>query len=215
MRLFALPVLLLAVVGFQSAPNQGSSPVALKAGDAKPITSGPAPDGKLLTVEGKETTLKAVLGGRPAVLIFYRGSWCPFCMRHLADLATVSGDIKKLGVQLVAISPDLPAGLKAAIEKDKVDYNLFSDGKAELIRKFGLAFKVDDATIERYKGFGVDLEKVSGESHHILPVPAVYVVDASGTIRYVHYQPDYKVRLSGAAVLEAAKKVSQPAQLKR
>lgn len=207
--LLALPVLFLAVVGLQNSPSQGQSPVALKADDARPLTSGPVPDGKLVTAAGKETTLKAVLGGKPAVLIFYRGSWCPFCMRHLADLATVSGDIKKLGVQLVAISPDLPAGLKAAIEKDKVDYSLYSDAKAELIKKFGLAFKVDDATVERYKGFGVDLEKVSGESHHILPVPAVYVVDASGTIRYAHYQPDYKVRLSGAAVLEAAKKVSQ------
>lgn len=180
----------------------------MKAEDAKPITSGNVPDGKLITVEGKDTTLKAVLGGKPALLIFYRGSWCPFCMRHLSDLATVSGEIKKLGVQIVAISPDLPDGLKAAIEKDKVDYSLYSDSKSDLIKKFGLAFRVDDATVERYKGFGIDLDKASGESHHILPVPAVYLVDGSGAIRFTHFDPDYRKRLSGAAVLEQVKKVS-------
>lgn len=184
--------------------------VAARAEDAKPITSGPVPDGPLQTLEGKATTLHDVLGGKPTVLIFYRGGWCPFCMRHLADLETVLPDLKKTGVQLVAISPDLPEELGKSADKNKLEYALFSDSKVDLIKKFGLAFRVDDQTVERYKGFGIDLDRASGESHHVLPVPAVYVVDAKGVIQYVHTNPDYRKRLKGTEVLEAAKKVATP-----
>jgi len=41
-----------------------------------PILVGtPAPDGALKTAEGHETTLHALLDGRPTVLVFYRGHW--------------------------------------------------------------------------------------------------------------------------------------------
>ena len=51
----------------------------------------------------------------------------------------------------------------------------------------------------------VDLESASGQTHHILPVPAVFIVDRGGNIVFVHADPDYKVRMKGAEVLAAAK----------
>ena len=37
------------------------------------------PDGDLLDVHGAPTSLARLRGGRPAVVVFYRGAWCPYC----------------------------------------------------------------------------------------------------------------------------------------
>ena len=37
------------------------------------------PDGELLDVAGQPTTLAQALSGKPAVIVFYRGGWCPYC----------------------------------------------------------------------------------------------------------------------------------------
>ncbi len=37
------------------------------------------PDGNLLDVHGDPTTLDGARGGRAAVVVFYRGAWCPYC----------------------------------------------------------------------------------------------------------------------------------------
>jgi peroxiredoxin len=76
-----------------------------------------------------------------------------------------------------------------------------------LSRAFGIAFRVDDPTLEKYSGFGIDLEKSSGRSHHLLPVPAVYIVDTRGVIRFAHWDPDYKKRLDPESLLSASRKV--------
>lgn len=73
-------------------------------------------------------------------------------------------------------------------------------------RAFGLAFRVDAETYENLLGYGIDLEAASGEDHHLLPVPAVFLIGRDGTIDFRYYNPDYKERLSGDALLEAARK---------
>src|SRR5437762_11644504 len=47
------------------------------AGVAQPGTR--RPDGELLDVAGQPTTLAQALSGEPAVIVFYRGRWCPYC----------------------------------------------------------------------------------------------------------------------------------------
>jgi hypothetical protein len=65
-------------------------------GVAAPAT--PMPDGALLDVHGSPTTLAQLRAGRPAVVVFYRGAWCPYC-----NLALV-----ERGVELIAVSPQKP-----------------------------------------------------------------------------------------------------------
>lgn len=72
-------------------------------------------------------------------------------------------------------------------------------------KAFGLAFRVPDETVERYKGFGIDLEQRSGQEHHLLPVPAVFVLDEDARIQFQYVNPDYRVRVPARVVLEAAR----------
>lgn len=200
-RLAPLSVMaVLCTVSFaqQDVPNDPAKTNPIKVGATVPVVD-------LVNVDGKATPLKSALGGKPTVLVFYRGSWCPYCNRHLSELMKIEKDLIAAGYQIVAVSPDLPAGLKEATEKNKLDYTLYSDASAAAAKAFGLAFRVDDQTIARYKGFGIDLEVASGQPHHILPVPAVFLVDKNGKVTYAYTNPDYRVRLSGDELLKAAK----------
>jgi len=66
-----------------------------------------------------------------------------------------------------------------------------------------VAYHLDDATIAKQKQYGVDLEATTGTTQHELPVPSVFIIDTTGTIRYVYSNPDYKVRLASDALLAA------------
>ena len=174
--------------------------------NATPLKVGDSiPDVKLRTEDDKEVSLRKLVSEKPTVLIFYRGGWCPFCNRHLQSLAGIEDDLNKAGVQLLAISMDQPAKLKATPDREKLHYRLLSDSDATAATAFGIAFKVDDKTVEKYKGYGINLDAASGNDHHILPHPAVFVANTNGVIRFAHVNPDYKVRLEPAKILEAAR----------
>ena len=192
---------------FLSAATNSFGQVALSAGEAKPLEAGSvAPDAKLRDMDGNNVNLHAILAGHPTVLIFYRGSWCPYCNLHLSDLVTVEKKLRSLGYQIIAISPDRLEELNKMSSTDHLHYLLFSDSQAEAMEKFGVAYQVSDAAVTEYKQkYNVDLEKSSGQTHHILPVPAVFILDAEGKIVFVHADPDYKVRMKGSEVLAAAK----------
>ncbi|MCD8534894.1 MAG: redoxin domain-containing protein [Verrucomicrobia bacterium] len=99
---------------------------------------------------------------------------------HLKDLVGIESDLEKRGAQMVAISMDQPSKLKATPDREKLHYRLLSDSDAAAAKVFGIAFKVDDATVEKYKGYGINLDAASGRDHHILPHPAVFVADTNG-----------------------------------
>jgi peroxiredoxin len=72
-------------------------------------------------------------------------------------------------------------------------------------RAFGVAYRVDEATREQLSGFGIDLEKASGQEHHQLPVPSVFVVGRSGTIRFVYADPNYRQRIDPEVLMSVAR----------
>jgi peroxiredoxin len=198
------PTLLLPVfvLGTGLAEAQTDS-AALNVGDA-------VPDVKLRTEEDREVSLRKLVSEKPTVLIFYRGGWCPFCNRHLQSLLGIEDDLHKSGVRLLAISMDTPEKLKATPDRDKLGYRLFSDSDANAAKAFGIAFKVEDALVKKYKdSYKIDLEAASGNQRHILPYPAVFIANTNGVIRFAHVNPDYKVRLEPSKILEAAR-AAQP-----
>lgn len=163
------------------------------------------PSAEVRTDQNAALSLTSALGNKPTILIFYRGGWCPYCTRHLAALAEAQPELLALGFQIVALSPDSPARLRARPSHQKIPYVLLSDSEAHAMRAFGVAFKVEDAVVDKYKQvYGIDLEGDSGQTHHLLPHPAVFVIDATGVIRFAHVNPDYKVRLTPEEIVAAA-----------
>ncbi len=195
-------------VGTRAAAVQGAQ-AAASAAEVLPLKEGQsAPTQTLRRPDGEAVDLAKVYAAKPSILIFYRGGWCPYCNTHLGQIAQAEPELIQLGYQVLAISPDRPEGLRASMDKAGYRYQLLSDSEMKLTRAFGLAFRVDGATVERYRGFGVDLEKASGHDHHLLPVPAVYIVDTRGVIRFAHWDADYKRRLAGAELVAEAKRIA-------
>ena len=111
-----------------------------------------------------------------------------------------------MGVELVALGADQPSRMQPTVEQHQLGYRLYSDSRMHAARAYGIAFEVSDSTLSLYKGYGIDLEAASGESHHLLPVPSVFVYkDGRMTFQYVN--PDHRVRLAADLVLAAARAV--------
>lgn len=163
------------------------------------------PDGTLTTIEGTEKSLHDLVDEKPTILIFYRGAWCPYCTRHLAELNDIKGDVEALGYQIFGITIDQSSKLEVSASKSGGEIEVFSDSKAELIKAYGLDWKVDDALVSKYlNDYKLDLEEWSGEEHHVLPVPAVFVIK-DGLIQYQYVNPNYNTRLNPDVLLAMLK----------
>jgi peroxiredoxin len=111
-----------------------------------------------------------------------------------------------LGVQLLAISPDQPSKLQETIDKHAIRFRLLSDSDMAAARGFGVVYKLDEATLVKLKASGMDVEEASGQQHHMLPVPAVFLI--AGTkclIEFEYVNPDYRVRINPELLLAAAR----------
>jgi peroxiredoxin len=180
--------------------------VAQSAEEIRPLLVGqPIPEATVYTVANKAQALRDLVKKKPAVLVFYRGGWCPYCNLQLKELKESFVELSKLGYQIIAISSDKPEELKITEAKHSLNYDLFSDSSAAASKAFGIAFHVDDETLAKYKTYNIDLEKASGHQEHLLPVPSVFIVSTAGDIQFEYVNPNYKVRLKKEILLTAAR----------
>ena len=112
---------------------------------------------------------------------------------------------------MVAFSPDQPNRLVESLDVKDLGYALYSDARMEASRAMGIAYRLDAAGVAAYRSAGIDLEEASGERHHQLPVPSVFLVEKGGRILWVYSNPDYKVRPENEQLLEAARAAAAPA----
>nr|MDJ0838016.1 redoxin domain-containing protein [Acidobacteriota bacterium] len=85
----------------------------------------------------------------------------------------------------------------------KLGFDLLRDEENRFAEQLGLRFKLPDDLIALYKNFGLDLEASNGEAGWTLAMPARYVVDKTGTVRYAAVHPDYTKRPEPEETLEA------------
>ena len=167
------------------------------------------PEFELTDASGKNVVLKEELANGPAVLVFYRGGWCPYCNMNLHYLQKKLDDIKAQGATLIAISPETPDNTVSTKEKNELEFAVLSDSGNKVAEKFGLMFKVPDDLIEVYKEFGIDLEKSNGDKTHTLPLSATFIVDKDGTIIERFVDVDYKKRMDPEEIISILKKKNE------
>ena len=199
MRSKALLGLAILCLAATLAAPASHAEIAASAEETQPLPAGgAAPPFTARNADGSDFVFDPSAMQRPAMLIFYRGGWCPYCNAHLAELRHVVPELEQRGMDVYFLSADSPANLASALhgEAEGLDYTLLSDARLGAAEAFGLAFRVADDYYQAAKDYGVDLEEASGETHHALPIPAAYLIDTEGTIRFAHANPDYTQRLS-------------------
>lgn len=205
MKRIPASLLFLCALGASALVRAAAPALPASAELARPLAVGSkAPAITLSAVDGSTFALGAAFAERPTVLVFYRGSWCPFCNRQLAALGELEPKLLSLGFQILAVSPDSAAGLRQMTEKNHLNYRLLSDRGMLASTAYGVAFRLSPEIEKSYRNYGVELAPIPGSEGYWLPVPAVFLVGRDGIIKFVYSNPDYKVRLAAADLLAAA-----------
>ncbi len=166
------------------------------------------PDADLLDVHGSPTTLYAATEGGAAVLVFYRGVWCPYCnialsayQRHLLP------QLAERGIRQVAISPQRPDGSLSMQQQHSLSFTVVSDPGNVLARGLGILTQPSYEAREAQLQLGLDLTAVNADGTVALPMPTVVVMDAGHAVRWIDVHPDYSTRSEPEQILEATGQV--------
>jgi len=152
------------------------------------------PDFQLSDHDGKMVSSSDSLARGQVVLCFIRGRWCPFCVGQMEAMNLILPDIERVGASLVAISPQTVKHSFFMRDQHKLRFPLLSDARNNVARQFGLTYRVHDEQRAVYQRAFVNLPFVNGDESWELPIPATYIVDRDGSVRYGSANEDYTER---------------------
>ena len=95
--------------------------------------------------------------------------------------------LKAPGIRPVAISVDSPETSRNLMQQQGYTFTFLSDPNAEAIRRYDL------------------VHAGQGEGGHDIARPAEFLLDSTGTLRWIHLTENYWVRARAEEVLEVSK----------
>lgn len=162
------------------------------------------PDGHVVEADGTATTLAQARGDDAAVIVFYRGAWCPYCnvalRTYQLDLVP---ELTQRGVRLIAISPQNADGSLTDVEARELSFTVLSDPGNSVAGQLGILMTPTDAALAGQRKLGLDLREHNADGTATLPMPTVLVVDRTGVIRFVDVHPVYTERTEVADIVAA------------
>ena len=168
---------------------------ALRAGDR-------FPDFILPNAEGRLIALEEILAEGPLVLTFFRGDWCPYCSIVLEALEEAQGPITAQGATLAAVSPDSGGRALEVKKQHDAHYEILTDLDNGLGLQCGVVFRLPDPYRRLLERYDIDLGKRHGNDGWFLPVPATYVIDRDGTIRWAFLDLDFTKRAEPSTIVD-------------
>jgi peroxiredoxin len=163
-----------------------------------------APDAQLLDVHGVPTTLADAIAGRAAVIVLYRGAWCPYCNLALrAYQEDLVPQLQQRGIALVAVSPQKPDGSLTSQQKNDLSFTVLSDPGNQVATALGVLTAPTADAQAAQRAIGLDLPDANADGSYALPMPTVVVVDETGTIRWIDVHPNYTTRTEVHDILAA------------
>lgn len=142
---------------------------------------GSLPDFELADSDGNLFS-SSELAGSPAVLMFYRGNWCPLCMAQIREIADRYHDLDALGIKVVLVSPQPDEQSRKLAATFDVPFRFLVDKNNELARSLGIAV-ANGVPIGTPGGYGPDTV-----------LPTLVVTNANGTIVFSDQTDNYRVR---------------------
>lgn len=130
----------------------------------------------------------------PLVISFNRGSWCPYCVHELESWRDNIAALDGAGGKLVVIAGEVSGRGDALSDIFNDEVEILCDVEHGVALSLGLAFHAGEELLRRYLECGLDLSNIYGTQSGILPIPATFVVDQEGIVRYAFVEPDFRVR---------------------
>jgi len=110
----------------------------------------------ILTVkllDGGSLVLPEALAGGFGVVLFFRGSWCPYCNAQLRAFQRASDTLAEVGAKVVAVSVDDEATTKELIAKHRLTFPVGHSADARAVAEATGAFVNDDPLFLQSTGF--------------------------------------------------------------
>jgi len=146
----------------------------LMVGSKLPRFAGTMADGRAFDSES--------LLGAPAVLMFYRGNWCPLCMAQIREIARRYQDLESLGINTVLISPQPVELTRKLASQYEVPFTYLVDEGNAIAEELGIAIHN-----------GVPVGIPGGYSPDTV-LPTLVVCNDKGTIIFSDQTDNYRVR---------------------
>ena len=149
----------------------------LTPGDAFPVLTLSQPGGR---------TLSLPLPGEHTVVLFYRGSWCPYCNAQLRAFQRARDKLAESGAHVVALSIDDEATTQATIDKHGLTFPVGHSADAQAIAEATGALVNPAAGYIESTGFVVGPDgKVLVSVYSSNAIGRLVPDDVIGFIRYV------------------------------
>ncbi len=121
--------------------------------------------------------------GSPALLIFYRGNWCPLCMAQIKEIANQYKELDQRGVKIILISPQSHKNTDQLAQKFDVPFKFLVDKKNKVATQLGILAK---------NGVPFGMQVMGYESDTVMPT--VIITDKDGRIIFADLTDNYRVR---------------------
>lgn len=121
--------------------------------------------------------------GQPALILFYRGNWCPLCMAQIDELVALRADFEGLGVQVVLISPQPPKFSAKLAARHSQNFRFLADIDGTAARDLKLMVR---------NGLPLGLGLLGYSPHTVYPT--VIMTDAAGSVIFADQTDNYRVR---------------------
>ncbi|MGY3262981.1 peroxiredoxin-like family protein [Frigoribacterium sp. 2355] len=168
-------------------------------------------DATLVTTAGDEVSLSETVGEGPAVLVFYRGAWCPYCNLTLKTYqADLLPELRERGVALVAISPQTPEGSERSVANGGLEFPVLSDPGNVFVRALGIQTEPVAAARAVHSDLGFDVADSNADATADVPFPTVLVVDRDGKVVFADVHVDYTTRTEVDEVVAAVDALDTP-----
>ena len=157
---------------------------------------------------GRDVSLSELVAEGPAVLVFYRGGWCPYCNLALHQYQSeLVPRLPSYGATLAAISPQKPDESLTSAEKHGLQFPVLSDAGARVARQLGIGFEPAEDVLEAQRALGLDIRNGNADGSPELPMPTVLIVDSDRTVQFADVQADYTSRTEVSEILAALERL--------
>ncbi|MCU1724431.1 peroxiredoxin-like family protein [Pseudomonas sp. 5P_5.1_Bac1] len=158
----------------------------------------------LLKVEGGSLSLEQLVSKGPAVLVFFRYAGCPACNIAIPYYErNLLPALKRRGVPLVAISPQVPERLKEIKDKHALTLHVASDKDNALGQRFGILYSFDEPSRQASLAKGPGIGALTGTGTWELPQPTVVVIGRDRRVHFAQVSPDWLVRSEAQPIIDA------------
>jgi peroxiredoxin len=151
------------------------------------------PDFELETLDGKSLHSTSFTG-KPHILVFYRGNWCPLCSAQVAELAERYRELEALKAAVVLISSQPQAHSRRLAERFDAPMQFLGDPANRAARKLGIEARWGTPMGLQLLGYGNDTA-----------MPTVIITDAAGRIVFADETDNYRLRPEPETFIEVLK----------